>query len=58
MRKRPTFSARREAGGWMQMKKSYVERVAGFEALTGETAGWLLSREMLNVRGVSNELRI
>jgi hypothetical protein len=61
----PTFSARREAGGWMRMKESYVEGVAahngpescgvaregGVEALTGETAGWVLSREMLNVRG-------
>ena len=60
-----TFSARREAGGWMRMKESYVEGVAahngpescgvaregGVEALTGETAGWVLSREMLNVRG-------
>lgn len=47
------------------MKESYVEGVAahngpescgvaregGVEALTGETAGWVLSREMLNVRG-------
>ena len=60
-----TFSARREAGGWMRMKELYVEGVAahngpelcgvaregGVEALTGETAGWVLSREMLNVRG-------
>ena len=49
----------------MRMKESYVEGVAahngpescgvaregGVEALTGETAGWVLSREMLNVRG-------
>ena len=47
------------------MKESYVEGVAahngpescgvaregGVEALAGETAGWVLSREMLNVRG-------
>jgi hypothetical protein len=60
-----TFSVRREAGGWVRMKESYVEGVAahngpescgvaregGVEALTGETAGWVLSREMLNVRG-------
>ena len=50
-----TVSARREAGGWMQMKELYVEGVAahdgpelcgvaregGVEALTGETAGWV-----------------
>jgi RNA-directed DNA polymerase len=56
---------RREAGGWVRMKESYVEGVAahngpescgvaregGVEALTGETAGWVLSREMFNVRG-------
>ena len=49
----------------MRMKESYVEGVAahngpescgvaregGVEALTGETAGWVLSREMLNLRG-------
>lgn len=49
----------------MRMKESYVEGVAahngpescgvaregGVEALTGETAGWVLSRVMLNVRG-------
>ncbi len=49
----------------MRMKESYVEGVAahnglescgvaregGVEALTGETAGWVWSREMLNVRG-------
>jgi hypothetical protein len=49
----------------MRMKESYVEGVAahngpescgaaregGVEALTGETAGWVLSREILNVRG-------
>jgi hypothetical protein len=49
----------------MRMKESYVEGVAayngpescgvaregGVEALTGETAGWVLIREMLNVRG-------
>jgi hypothetical protein len=47
------------------MKESYVEGVAAHngpescgvaregavEALTGETAGWVLSREMLHVRG-------
>src|SRR3954468_23601004 len=61
----PTFSARRETGGWKRMKESYVEGVAahdgpescadaregGGEALTGETAGWVLSREKLNVQG-------
>ena len=49
----------------MRMKESHVEGVAAHngpescgvaregyvEALTGETAGWVLSREMLNVRG-------
>jgi hypothetical protein len=49
----------------MRMKESYVEGVAahngpescgvaregGVEALTGETAGWVLSREMLTLRG-------
>ena len=49
----------------MRMKESYVEGVAahngpescgvaregGVEALTGETAGWVLSRVMLNLRG-------
>jgi RNA-directed DNA polymerase len=49
----------------MRMKESYVEGVAahngpescgvaregGVEALTGETAGWVWSRVMLNVRG-------
>lgn len=49
----------------MRMKESYVEGVAAHngpescdvaregvvEALTGETAGWVLSREMLNFRG-------
>jgi hypothetical protein len=61
----PTFSVRRETGGWKRMEESYVEGVAshdgpescgvtrkgGGEALTGETAGWVLSREMLNVQG-------
>ena len=49
----------------MRMKESYVEGVAahdgpescadaregGGEALTGETAGWVLSREILKVQG-------
>ncbi len=61
----PTFSARRETGGWMRMKESCVEGVAahdgpescvdaregGGEALTEETAGWVLNREILKVQG-------
>ena len=63
--KKAKFSVRRETGGWVRMKESYVEGVAahngpescddaregGGEALTGETAGWVLSREMLSFRG-------
>jgi hypothetical protein len=59
------FSARREAGGWKRMQEPHVEDVAdhdgpescadaresGSEALTGETVGWVLSREMLSFRG-------
>src|SRR5215218_11120360 len=61
----PTFSARRETGGWKRMREPHVEGVAahdgpescgatregGGEALTGETAGWVWSREMFTVQG-------
>lgn len=59
------FSGRREIGGWMRMQEPHVEGVAdhdgpescadaregGGEALTGETAGWVLSREMFALQG-------